>query len=64
MTHPLPPVSTSLIVVAVSAKKLIYLLLTGRDKHFEKVREYKIGYSDDGKTFTEYKEDGKIRVSC
>ena len=37
-------------------------LLTGRDKHYEKVREYKIGYSNDGENFKEYEEDGNVKV--
>ncbi|XP_065065364.1 uncharacterized protein LOC135691427 isoform X2 [Rhopilema esculentum] len=39
-----------------------YIATQGRDKYYEKVREYKIAVSFDGKNFQDYKEDGKVRV--
>jgi len=45
-----------------NAKTIRYIATQGRDKHFEKVREYKIAYSNDGRNFMEYKEGGKVKM--
>lgn len=40
-----------------------FLVVIGRDKYFEHVKTYQLSFSVDGKTWTKYKEKGKLRVS-
>jgi len=43
---------------------IIYLFFVGRDKFFEHVKSYELGFSNDGITFYKYEEKGSTKVCC
>ncbi|KAK3745582.1 hypothetical protein QZH41_016224 [Actinostola sp. cb2023] len=45
-----------------SVKVITAVATQGRDKFFEHVKSYQLGFSNDGKTFYTYKEKGRNRI--
>jgi len=43
-------------------KTIKYIATQGRDRYFEHVKAYAIKYSDDGRTYNDYTENGKVKV--
>jgi len=43
-------------------KRITHIATQGRDKYFERVSEYKLGYSNDGRKFFPYTENGRKRI--
>ena len=52
----------SLVVDLSKVKRITHIATQGRDKYFERVSEFKVGYSDDGRKFYAYTENGEERI--
>jgi hypothetical protein len=44
-----------------SSKTINYIATQGRDRYFEAVQRYKVKFSNDGRTFEDYKENGAVK---
>jgi len=45
-----------------SKKRITWIATQGRDRYFERINKYKIAYSNDGRNFQNYQENGKDKL--